>query len=159
MRISTASKWIGASVGLACGFVMLSGFSGKHPFDPEKADKFITFQLNDMLDDINATPDQRQKVLAVKDKILSTMASNRSIRESTHEVIATQWKSDKPDAAAIHAAIDKEFDAMRAAAHAAADQAIEIHAILTPEQREQVGGKLHGILSGSMMGPGMMGHH
>jgi Spy/CpxP family protein refolding chaperone len=146
---------VAAFVGLGGGFVLLTGF-GPGQFhghmSPEKMDKFITFRLNDTLDDLNATPAQREKVLAVKDKLLADFQANKTIRQQTRQTLVAQWNAEKPDAKAVHDAIDRQIDQMRAFAHEAADQALLVHDILTPEQRSQVAGEFaHG--PGAMMMP------
>jgi hypothetical protein len=53
------------------------------------------------------------------------------------EVLA-QWRSATPDAATLRAAVDREVDGLRARAHRALDDVLELHAILDPEQRADV---------------------
>jgi Spy/CpxP family protein refolding chaperone len=143
-------KLTGAAGVLAGGFLLLTGFGpgqgglGHGWRSPEKIDKFVTFRLNDMLDDIKATPQQRAAVLASKDKVLSSFLQNAESRKETHHQIVEQWKSSNPDAKAIHAAIDAQIEKTRALAHQAADEALAVHAILTPEQREQIAGRMAG---------------
>jgi len=149
-QLSNLWKWGGLAGALAGGFLLLTGFgpAGAGWRSPDKIDKFITFRINDMLDDITATPTQREKVLAAKDAVLASFLKNRDSRRQTHQLLVAEWNSDTPDAKAVHAAIDAQIDAIRAMAHQAADQALEIHAVLTPEQRAQVAHRFgHGPLS------------
>jgi hypothetical protein len=53
--------------------------------------------------------------------------------------LLAQWRSDVPDAAALHGAVDREIDGLRARAHRALDDVLELHAILDDEQRAEVG--------------------
>jgi periplasmic protein CpxP/Spy len=123
------------AIGLLAGF----GFGrARGPMDPKKMEKFITWRINDVLDDINATPTQRAAVLAVKDRLLPEAGRLMMERKGTHEVFAQAWKSDKPDAKALHLLVDQRADEMRALAHKVLDGALEIHDALTPTQREQL---------------------
>jgi Spy/CpxP family protein refolding chaperone len=134
-------RLIGSAVGLAGAFVLLSGFGAwgmHHGFNPEKMEKFITYRVNDTLDDLKATPEQRQKVLAAKDLLVGDFEKQIPAHRQMRQELLAQWNTETPDAKAVHAAIDARFDAMRALAHEAADQMIQIHGVLTPEQRAQV---------------------
>ncbi len=146
LTLGKIGKWTGITGAVVGGFVLLSGFGpGQRGWrSPDKIDKLVTFKLNDMLDDIGATPAQREKVLAAKDKVLGDFLKNRDTNRQTREAMVAQWKSDQPDAKAIHAAIDARIEQMRALAHEAADQALEIHEVLTPAQREPLAGRFAG---------------
>ena len=148
MKISTRGKWIGAAVSVAGGFVLLSGFeagaAGMHRgFDPAKMAKFVTFKVNDTLDDLNATDTQRTKVLAIKDQMLADFQASMPQHKVTRQALLAQWNSDKPDQKAVYDAIDADIENMRAAAHKAADNMMQVHAVLTPEQRTQLAEKFH----------------
>ena len=123
------------AIGLLAGF----GFGhGRGPMDPKKMEKFVTWRINDVMDDINATPTQRNAVLAVKDRLLPEVGRLMMERKGTHDQFAQAWASDKPDAKALHALIDQRADELRALAHKVLDGALEVHATLTPAQREQL---------------------
>ena len=62
--------------------------------------------------------------------------------QPTHDAIMNEWKSATPDAAKLHALVDARADEMRKLAHEAVDAGIEVHGILTPEQREKLTKKI-----------------
>jgi Spy/CpxP family protein refolding chaperone len=136
------------AVPLLAGVVVLAGWrggcGGHHgPPDPERANRMITARVEDALDDLDAAPEQRAKVLALKDRLLQQgMAAREGHRETVQEVVA-QWDAATPDAAKLHALVDARIDAMRRLAHEAADAGVELHAVLTPEQRAKLSRKLH----------------
>ena len=123
------------AVGLLAGF----GFGAGHAMmDPVKMEKFITWRINDLLDDIQATPTQRAAVLAVKDRLLPEFRQLPAQRDATHAQLQEMWKSDSPDPKAVHALVDQRLDEFRSLAHKVADGFLDIHKALTPAQRAQL---------------------
>lgn len=134
-----------AALVLAAGVVALTGFAGGrfgchrgHGRDPAELAAFVTDRVDDALDDLDATPEQRTRVNAVKDRMLQAGLAMRGDHGATHETLLAEWKAESPDAAKLHALVDARADAMRAFAHQAVDAAVEVHGILTPEQREKL---------------------
>jgi Spy/CpxP family protein refolding chaperone len=131
---------------VATGFVLLTGFrggcGGHGGHDPARMAAFVTDHVDDALDDIDATPEQRAKIHAVKDRLLARGQALREGRAQTHAEVLAQWKSETPDAAKLHAMVDERFEAMRALAHEAVDSGVEVHGTLTPEQRAELTEKI-----------------
>jgi Spy/CpxP family protein refolding chaperone len=136
----------GAALLLAVGFVTLTGFHGgcghRGPRDPAEVAAFVTDRVDDALDDLDATPDQRTRVHAVKDRMLAAAQQLRAGHREAHDALLGEWKSATPDAAKLHALVDARAEEMRKLAHEAVDAGIEVHGILTPEQREKVTKKI-----------------
>ena len=125
------------------GLVTLAGWRFHHRMhDPAEMAAMITDRVDDALDDLDATPDQRVRIHAVKERMIQ---SGRAFHESSaggHEVVLEAWKSPNPDKARLHALVDERMDAARALAHQAVDAGLEVHDVLTPEQREKVTKKI-----------------
>ncbi|HSN90474.1 MAG TPA: Spy/CpxP family protein refolding chaperone [Anaeromyxobacteraceae bacterium] len=137
----------GGAAGIAA-IALLAGFRGgcgghAHGRDPAEVAAFVTDRVDDALDDLDATPEQRQRIHAAKDRLLSEGARLRGTRGETHREILAQWDSERPDAARLHALVDARIEEVRALAHQGVDAAVEVHATLTPEQRARVSRKLH----------------
>ncbi len=138
----------GALVLLAIGLVGLTAFTGGGCFghhghrDPAQVAKFVTNHVEDTLDDLNATPDQRTKILAIKDKLLADAQAIHADQGATHQAFLDAWKSDQPDAAKLHALVDQRVEEMRKLAHEAVDAGVEVHGILTPDQRAKLTKKI-----------------
>lgn len=136
-----------AAVGaLSLALVALTGFHGgcgarHHGRDPAEMAGFVTGRVDDVLDDLDATPEQRARVHAVKDRLLADGASLHGGRREVHDALVAAWRSTTPDAAKLHALVDARIDAMRALAHQAVDSGVEVHGVLTPEQREKLARK------------------
>jgi protein CpxP len=130
------------------GFVALTGFGGcgarhhGHGRDPAEVAAFVTARVDDALEDLDATPEQRTKINALKDQLLAAGQEAHAGSQEAHEAVLAEWKSDKPDAQKLHALVDARIDAMRAFAHQAVDAGVEAHGVLTPEQRAKVTKKI-----------------
>jgi len=137
----------GGAAGLAA-IAVLAAFRGgcgghSHGRDPAEVAAFVTDRVDDGLDDLDATPEQRQRIHAVKDRLLAEGMKLRGTRGETHREILAQWDSAQPDAARLHALVDARIEEVRAIAHQGVDAAVEVHGVLTPEQRARVSRKLH----------------
>ncbi len=138
----------GALVLLAVGLVTLTAFSGGGCFghrghrDPAQVAAFVTNRVEDALDDLDATPDQRAKILAIKDRMLDAAKQVHADQGATHDAFLNAWKADQPDAAQLHALVDQRVEEMRKLAHQAVDAGVEVHGILTPDQRAKVTKKI-----------------
>jgi Spy/CpxP family protein refolding chaperone len=122
--------------GGACGH----GF-GPHGRDPAAVAALVTDRVDDALDDLDATPEQRARIHAVKDRLLAAAGEARSAGGDHRAELLAAWRSESPDAARLHALVDQHVDALRAAAHSAVDGAVEVHGTLTPAQREKLAAK------------------
>ncbi len=111
--------------------------------DPARVDRYVTAHLDDMLDDLDATAPQRARVHELKDKLMKDGAALHQGQRDARKELVAQWDSAAPDAAKVHALIDARIDAFRAFAHEAADAGLELHGLLTPEQRAKVSKKIH----------------
>ena len=123
----------------------LAGFGrcgGPSPRDPAQVAAFVTDRVDDLLDDLNATDAQRQQIHAIKDRLLAQAMELRKEGEPLHGEVKAQWESASPDRARLHSLVDQHLDAMRAFAHQAVDAGIEVHDILTPEQRAKLEKKM-----------------
>jgi Spy/CpxP family protein refolding chaperone len=139
----------GALLLLGVGLVTLTAFSGggwchghRGPRDPAQVAAMVTNHVEDALDDLNATPDQRTRILAVKDRMLAEAQQVHGDQKATHQALLEAWKSDAPDAAKLHALVDQRVEEMRKLAHEAVDAGIEVHGILTPDQRAKLTKKI-----------------
>src|SRR6266542_4074778 len=100
------------------GFVALTGFHGGcgghgHPRDPAQLAALVTDRVNDVLDDLDATPDQRTRIDAVKDRLLADAQKARAGHEEVHAALLGEWKADAPDAKKLHALVDERIEALR----------------------------------------------
>jgi Spy/CpxP family protein refolding chaperone len=139
-------KVSGALLLFGVGPIVLAtvGGCGRHhgSRDPAQVAAMVTNHVEDTLDDLKATPDQRTRILAVKDRMLAAAQAAHGDRKATRDAVLAAWKSDTPDAASLHALVDQRADELRKLAHQAVDAGVEVHGILTPDQRAQVTRKI-----------------
>ena len=121
--------------------VLLSGFGwrgghGGWSRDPERIKQFVTWRLDDKLEDLKATEAQKKSIHALKDRLFEDGKQVMADQHAARAEAFTQLTAEQPDAAKLHALVDARFEAMRALAHKATDAALEAHKVLTPEQRK-----------------------
>lgn len=134
-------KKIAIAASAVLAVVLLSGFRGGGwgwNRDPERIKQVITWRLNDKLDDLQATDAQKQAVNGVKDRLFEEGKLMAQEHEAVRQEILTQLESDYPDAQKLHGLVDNRIDAVRAFAHKVVDAALEVHKVLTPEQRKEL---------------------
>jgi Spy/CpxP family protein refolding chaperone len=130
--------------------LLLSGFAWAGPFGggghgggrgwhaPERAYQFLTWRVDDALDELEATDAQRARVNGVKDRLFQAALTQHEAHRATRGEFVTQLASERPDAQRLHALVDARVEAMRALAHQAVDGMLEVHGSLTPAQRAEV---------------------
>ncbi len=155
-KLSRRSLFALAGLGtllVAGGAFARHGFHHRH--DPERFKTIINWKVDDVLDDINATDDQRAKINAVKDRLFEEGVKAHGDRDAMREKLMQAWLSDNPDREMLRNLANEKHAAMQAMADKFIDGAIEVHAVLTPEQRKQVAQRFE------RFGPHMMegGHH
>ncbi|KFA93469.1 Spy/CpxP family protein refolding chaperone [Archangium violaceum] len=126
-------------------FVLLTGFRGGHfgghfggPRDPERVKQMLTWRLDDRLEELKASEQQKQAIHGLKDSLFEDGKRLFEENKGARTQMVEQWESANPDSKAVHALVDARVDAFRAFAHKVADAALQAHRILTPEQRQQV---------------------
>lgn len=136
------------------GLVAILGLTGfRHEArGPEERNAMISKRLDKILEKIEATPEQATQIRAIRDELLAQAPERGRDRSELLDF----WKEAQPDAAKIHAAIDQRSEAHRAFANRMADAMLQVHAILTPEQRAQVA-ELMAKRGHHRKGPGMKG--
>ena len=132
-------KKIAIAASAVLAVVLLSGFrGGGWNRDPERVKQMITWKLNDKLEDLEATDAQKQAINSVKDRLFDEGKLMAQEHQTTRVEVLTQLESDYPDATKLHGIVDARLDAVRAFAHKVVDAALEVHKVLTPEQRKEL---------------------
>ena len=126
-----------AVVGLA-GFAC--GHHG-HPHDPAQIASMVNARVDDALDDLDATPDQRTKIHAIADRMLAAAREAHAGHDEARATVLAEWKADAPDRAKLHALVDARVEELRKLAHQAVDAGADAHDVLTPAQREKLARK------------------
>ncbi|MBP7866329.1 MAG: Spy/CpxP family protein refolding chaperone [Acidobacteria bacterium] len=120
---------------------MLSGCMGHGKglmHNPERIRQVATWIVDDVLDKIEATPQQRERVHALKDEMLTRAGALHQECQANHARFLAEFKRERPDMTNVHAMIDQAAAKKVAFAHEIADAVLKLHDILTPAQRNQL---------------------
>ena len=137
----------GAAVAIAVlvGFVALTGFRGGCGHgpgnDPAQMAAFVNARVDDLLDDVDATPDQRTKIHTITNRMLESAKEAHAGHDEVRATVLGQWKADSMDRKALHDLVDARADVLRKLAHQAVDATADAHDVLTPPQREKLAKK------------------
>ncbi|MDP2355551.1 MAG: periplasmic heavy metal sensor [Beijerinckiaceae bacterium] len=134
---------------------------GGHGFGGGMGGPFMNMRaewgVNRMLDRLDATPEQKEKVTAIVKKTLADLEPMRNGRTAFRNDAAKLMKADKVDRA--------ELEKLRAQHLAHADTASKLVTqavadaadVLSPKQRAELVGRIEGFAFGRGMGPGGRG--
>lgn len=131
------TKWI--AVAAVAGLALTGCGRG---MDAERIEKQLSYQVENLLDDVDATPAQRGRAEELKKQILTDLNPLIAQSAGVRTELFTQLMAPAPDKAKMHGAIDAQFDSMRALSHKLADATVEFLQLLTPEQRAKVNKRL-----------------
>jgi Spy/CpxP family protein refolding chaperone len=121
------------------GVVAVSCAHGGHgKMTPERMKTIVSWKVNDVLDDIDATSAQRKAVLDATYKVLADFGKLHAQSEADHEKLLAELESSQPRADVFHAMIDERTEAFKAFLHRSVDTMLTANSVLTPEQREQL---------------------
>ncbi len=96
-------------------------------------------RLEDVMDRIDATDEQRAQFGVLFERSMPTVFAMRDSRQVYANSVKTELMMPKPDAGVVRNLIRDGIDDNMAHVHKLADAGISAHAILTPEQRAEIG--------------------
>jgi Spy/CpxP family protein refolding chaperone len=100
--------------------------------------KFVDFAVNEKLDEIQATPAQRQKVQELKERLVAQGKAIHDEKADTHEQLLALLSQDDLDEAKLRGLVKERTEAISKFGDTVADAVIELHQTLTPEQRQKL---------------------
>ncbi len=119
--------------------------------------KMISARVNHLLDEIDATPEQRQKINQVKDATIAKLQEQRRQHASDHQRWMKVLTAKTVDVNALNAEADERAAQMAATAKNVIIPAlVEVHDVLTQAQREKLAelvAQRHGKPQGGFGGP------
>ena len=121
---------------------IISGCKRKSFHNPERIKSMVSWHIDDVLDDIDATDEQITKINAIKDRVLNSVIEKYK-KGKAHKLEAVKiWESDTIDMAKVYERIDGKMVEKKKTAYMIAEALKEIHGILTTEQRAFIGKEL-----------------
>jgi Spy/CpxP family protein refolding chaperone len=137
-RIALALGIVGVLSGATAALAAANGHRG-HNFQ-----KMISARVNQVLDEIDATPEQRQTINQVKDDALAKLQQKRQQHPNEHAYWMKMLTTDQVDVNALNAAADQRAQEMAATAKEIIIPAlVKVHDALTPAQRQRVADKVN----------------
>ena len=100
----------------------------------ERAERFIKWQVNDTLDELDATEEQSAAINEVVDDLLKDALPMIKEHRSMKRDFRAMLMVESPDREEIRALIDERFAEFKQLAYKAADAALKVNGELTPEQ-------------------------
>jgi len=127
------------AVALGAGLLVAACGGPRHGrFNAERLDQIVSWKLDDVMDELDATATQREQLVAIKDRVMRRLAEEHRAHQADKHEILLELAKDQPDPDRLHKLLDEKIDAARPKLHEALDVALEVHAVLTPEQRAQI---------------------
>lgn len=137
-HLITKTLFAVSAVALLSGFVGSCGHRRGH-MKPERVQRHMTERVNDFIDDVDANDSQAKQIRGLAqgltDRVPTLMKGHKSMKDSLQKA----WASPAPEAQPLHEQLDRQIEGVSSAMHAIIDAGVELHKILTPEQREEVG--------------------
>lgn len=128
-----------ASVASIAAAIIASGCHDGRRDERERGEDRTQARVERALDWLDLEGEARERARTIGLRLADEASGLRRDGTELAATLLAQWRSDAPDAAALHGTVDREIDALRARAHRAIDDVLELHGILDPEQREEVG--------------------
>lgn len=98
--------------------------------------------LGRFFSEIKAEPEQKERITNLYERAWGGMSSLQDERRDLRDNLEQQWRSDSPDEAAVHARLDAGIESLRRFVHETASSLLEMHRMLSPEQRARINGWL-----------------
>src|SRR5450755_3479793 len=144
-NVALGAALIGSVIGLA-GFGWGHGPGGCH--SGKFFQRMVDAHLEEVLDDLKATPEQRHQITQLKIGITADFQGMQDSRKALMTTLAQQFPADRLDAATLDSAADPLVKSQDKLRQDIRDAVVQIHGILTPTQRQQLASKIQEHLAG-----------
>jgi len=147
-------KWVVLALGIAGALgAATAAVAAGQGHRGQRFQKMISARIDHVLDEIDATPQQRQTINQAKDQLFANFQANAQARAQNRAHLVEVLTADKLDLQALN----DEVDARANFAKQAIIPAIQtVHDALTPAQRQKVAELVkqhHGRMQGGFGGP------
>jgi Spy/CpxP family protein refolding chaperone len=115
-----------------------SPFGPRGEVDVVKVKRKLDRHVSDALEDLDATHEQKAATQEIVDRLFQDGVELHGDKRQTHAELKAMFAADEPDQARLYEIVDEKTALMNTMGKKLADAAIELHAILTPEQRAAV---------------------
>ncbi|MBI5445643.1 MAG: Spy/CpxP family protein refolding chaperone [Deltaproteobacteria bacterium] len=130
---------VAAAALLGAGLVTGCRAHGRHAgATPAEIQERVDDGLAHLERKIDATEEQKAKIAALKDRLMPDLLNLRKSHDAAAREAASLWSAPSLDTAALDALVDTTVEELRGTAHKLIQAAAELHAVLTPEQRQKL---------------------
>lgn len=124
-----------AAVGLLSGFTRC----GHHrEIDAARIERGAERIVEDVADEVDASDAQTEQMRGLAKRltpqVLPIVKGHRALKSDLQKA----WSEPAPERAPLHAELDAQLDRVESLLHDALDVALDLHGLLTPEQREEI---------------------
>ena len=129
---------LGVIIGLATTTGMIASCGGHamhHGKDPEKVRKYVLWKIDDHLDDLDATKQQKKQILEIANRVIGDGMALRKDKDAHHATILGELESGNPDSAKLHGMLDDHIEQFRGFGHRTLDAMIEAWNLLDENQQ------------------------
>jgi periplasmic protein CpxP/Spy len=114
------------------------GFPGHRRGNHKMMLKFVEYAMNEKLDAVGATEAQKQKVRAIKDRLVKEGETLHGDRDEFRKELLALLEQENPDPARVKALAHQRIELFSRFADNAADAVVELHGVFTPDQRQKL---------------------
>lgn len=113
-------------------------WGGRGGWSAEDKKKFASAKIDDVLEDLNVTDEQRTQIYASRDKLFAALEEAKPDRSAKFDEITALFAKDELDLREVEALKAGHREKIQKVEEAVTQAFIEVHSTLTPEQRQQL---------------------
>ena len=130
---------IAGALALVIGGVTWSAvaYSGKS-WDGDKLERFVEWKIDDMLAEVEATDDQRDRVRAIAADAIADMGEFREFKREGRQALVEALTKETVDRAELEALRQQKLDVADRASQRLVTALADVADVLTPDQRKEL---------------------
>ena len=146
-RRKARSRWIlmsiaGALVLVIGGVTWGAVADAKRSWDGDRFERFVEWKVDDMLDEVDATDDQREQVRAIATAALADMGEFRDFKREGREALIEALTQETVDREALEALRQNKLATADRASQRLLTALADAADVLTPAQRQELAAEL-----------------
>lgn len=114
---------------------------GRGGYSAEDKKKFASAKIDEVLDDLDVTKEQRAAIYASRDKLFVALEDAKPDRAEKFDQVTALFQKDDLDLRDVERLSLEHREKITKLEDAVTDAIVELHATLTPEQRKELVGK------------------
>lgn len=111
---------------------------GRGSWSAEDKKKFASAKIDEVLEDLEVTSDQRTQIYATRDKLFVAIEEAKPDKSEKFDQITALFEKNDLDPREVEALKQEHRDKITKLEDAVSEAVVELHSTLTPEQRKQL---------------------